>query len=301
MQLECVDEPTIASLARQGNDPGTMSSSGRNARTKTTDRAKLACMACRRDNKKCEDQRPCSRCVTRAEECVHVGRGPKLVKLRCAGCRRDNKRCEDARPCQHCIDKGEECVDTPRRGRGHGTRVKAACTNCRRDKIRCDGGRPCSACSRKALSCMDRACVACSQQGNASECTHRERQDDGLPDEASTSTLPEETSNDTPPSYPRPFSSASGHDPQPPSQVHQPQGSSSFGMANYPPLPHHQMPPPIGQYLSHGNRYSSLGNGASYMGVIDPSITYTPSQAISSERMTTDRSTLQGSGKPAPL
>lgn len=90
---------------------------------------------------------------------MHVGRGPKLVKLRCEGCRVDNKRCEDSRPCKHCITKGMPCVNLPRKGRGHGNRVKAACTSCRqvhvfnptvfsikldlhrRDKIRCDGAR----------------------------------------------------------------------------------------------------------------------------------------------------------------
>lgn len=77
---------------------------------------------------KCDDQRPCSRCVARSEECVHVGRGPKLVKLRCEGCRQDNRKCEDARPCRHCTEQGRECVSVQRKGRGHGTRVKAVRT-----------------------------------------------------------------------------------------------------------------------------------------------------------------------------
>lgn len=73
----------------------------------------------------CDDQRPCSRCIARSEECVHVGRGPKLVKLRCEGCREDNKRCEDPRPCKYCVESNKPCVLVPRKGRGHGTRVKA--------------------------------------------------------------------------------------------------------------------------------------------------------------------------------
>ena len=74
---------------------------------------------------KCDDHRPCSRCVARSEECVHVSRGPKLVKLRCEGCREDNKRCEESRPCKYCVENLKECIVVPRKGRGHGTRVKA--------------------------------------------------------------------------------------------------------------------------------------------------------------------------------
>ncbi|TFK64098.1 hypothetical protein BDN72DRAFT_285337 [Pluteus cervinus] len=137
------------------------------------ERAKLACTNCRRDNKKCDDQRPCPRCVARGEECVHVGRGPKLVKLRCEACRKDNKRCEEVKPCGYCVEQKVECVTQPRKGRGHGTRVKAACMSCRRDKIRCDGVRPCSSCVRKNFECVDRACKSCAQDGRATECTHR--------------------------------------------------------------------------------------------------------------------------------
>lgn len=142
------------------------------------DRAKLACRACRRDNKKvcgnivpisnqttislsqCGDVRPCQRCQLRHEDCIHVDKGPKVVHLRCENCRNDNKRCEDVRPCSSCLEEGKDCIQLGRRGRGHGTRVKAvsnrthanmfrnfltdytqACTSCRRDKVRCDGVR----------------------------------------------------------------------------------------------------------------------------------------------------------------
>jgi hypothetical protein len=143
-QVECVDEPSITVI--RNHDP-TIVAPPRQSRNTTTERVKLACQNCRRDNKKvrllelssplsnenyqCDDQRPCSRCVTRGEDCVHVGRGPKLVKLRCEGCRQNNKRCEDARPCEACVQSGIDCVTQPRKGRGHGTRVKAACINCR--------------------------------------------------------------------------------------------------------------------------------------------------------------------------
>ena len=54
-----------------------------------------------------------------------MNRGPKLVKLRCECCRRDNKKCEDTRPCRYCIEQNVECVNATRKGRGHGTRVMA--------------------------------------------------------------------------------------------------------------------------------------------------------------------------------
>lgn len=147
LQLDCVED--LQQIGFTGQDAIPSSSSTRAPppqRPNGSDRAKLACQNCRRDNKKvfftssvsnssqipilpsvhqCDDQRPCSRCIARSEECVHVARGPKLVKLRCEGCRQDNKRCEDARPCAHCLELGRECVSVPRKGRGHGTRVKA--------------------------------------------------------------------------------------------------------------------------------------------------------------------------------
>lgn len=145
LRLDCSDDPKLG-----------LTMMAEPAAKALCDRAKTACLACRRDNKKCEDQRPCARCVARSEPCVHVSRGPKMVKVRCQSCRETNKRCEDARPCHLCSDTGKECFDLPRKGKGHGTRVKAACTNCRRDKVRCDGDRPCLSCYRKDFVCRDR-------------------------------------------------------------------------------------------------------------------------------------------------
>ncbi|KAM6497112.1 hypothetical protein JOM56_007585 [Amanita muscaria] len=120
VQIECTED-TSPAISRQ-HPVLDFSDHGKN---QGSDRAKLACKNCRRDNKKCDDQRPCSRCVSRSEECVHIGRRPKLVKLRCEGCRESGKRCEEARPCQFCVESGKDCVTAPRKGRGHGTRVKA--------------------------------------------------------------------------------------------------------------------------------------------------------------------------------
>ncbi|KJA28033.1 hypothetical protein HYPSUDRAFT_795681 [Hypholoma sublateritium FD-334 SS-4] len=123
--------PPLASMSSAGARHTSGSTSSKSAASRAGDRAKLACSNCRRDNKKCDDQRPCSRCVARSEECVHLPRGPKLIKLRCEECRMHNKRCEETRPCQYCIDLGNQCVTATRKGRGHGTRVKAACVACR--------------------------------------------------------------------------------------------------------------------------------------------------------------------------
>lgn len=68
------------------------------------ERVKLACAACRRlgdsdypcfldingrtrDNKKCDNNRPCARCVARNEECVHVEKIARTIKKRCQACR----------------------------------------------------------------------------------------------------------------------------------------------------------------------------------------------------------------------
>ncbi|KAI0295942.1 hypothetical protein BC826DRAFT_255142 [Russula brevipes] len=125
MHLNCVD-----GIARLIAAP--------NMQVKSGGRAQLACKNCRRDNKKCEDQRPCRRCVLRGDDCIHVVRRPKLVKVRCQPCRDANRRCEDTRPCYCCSVREEVCVDPPRKGTGHGMRVKVACVKCRQHKDRTD-------------------------------------------------------------------------------------------------------------------------------------------------------------------
>lgn len=227
LHIECTEESTIA-LPRQEVATSTISS--RIVRG-GSDRAKLACANCRRDNKKCDDQRPCSRCIARSEECIHVTRGPKLVKLRCEGCRADNKRCEDSRPCKFCVEGEKECIAVPRKGRGHGTRVKAACISCRHDKIRCDGVRPCSSCVRKGCECIERACKTCSRDGKGSECTHRKP---GIPD-AGEMVLDMSTVKQVAPSC--------SFAPPPPShhQLHLQPPPMSMYSASSPPVSHHYM------------------------------------------------------------
>ncbi|KZT21591.1 hypothetical protein NEOLEDRAFT_1121035 [Neolentinus lepideus HHB14362 ss-1] len=182
--LECKDEaepppkPTIAvdlasAVAYPPGPSAPNSDVPQDGRFRTIERAKLACLSCRRDNKKCDDDRPCRRCVARGQDCIHVEKGPKQVKARCNGCRQDSRKCEDVRPCKNCVYKGIECTDTPRKGRGHGIRTKAVCNRCRRDKVRCDGGRPCSTCERKGIQCVAQPCRLCVQEGrSARACTH---------------------------------------------------------------------------------------------------------------------------------
>ncbi|TFK48558.1 hypothetical protein OE88DRAFT_541761 [Heliocybe sulcata] len=207
--LECKDEtehtpssPIFSSVdltSAVAYPPGPSAASTeapQNSRLKTSERVKLACLSCRRDNKKCDDERPCRRCVARDQDCIHVGNDGKQAKPRCNGCRQDNRKCEDARPCKRCVCKGIECVDAPRKGRGYGIRVKAACTGCRRDKVRCDGGRPCARCKRKGVQCVAQPCAQCQLEGrSARACKHATPNEPPLPnvsheDSSSSSQMP---------------------------------------------------------------------------------------------------------------
>ena len=46
----------------------------------------------RRDNKKCEETRPCGRCLSRQEECISLERTQTIVKKRCLPCRTHNRK-----------------------------------------------------------------------------------------------------------------------------------------------------------------------------------------------------------------
>ncbi|KAK0467026.1 uncharacterized protein EV420DRAFT_1506777 [Desarmillaria tabescens] len=101
MGLPCVDANADARRSIQQN-----SLPSRSTRPNGRERVKLACEACRKDNKKCDEQRPCGRCVIRKKECVMLERGPKSTK-----------------PCGPCRNANEDCINTKRQG-GHGHRVK---------------------------------------------------------------------------------------------------------------------------------------------------------------------------------
>ncbi|KAF7370504.1 hypothetical protein MSAN_00682200 [Mycena sanguinolenta] len=180
-ELVCTEESPPAQIAPSPSAAGPAS----------PDRVKSACQNCKTDNKKCDNQRPCSRCVARYETCVPLPRVSKQTRTRCEGCKQRNVRCEDARPCQNCVAAGTECVNlVARKTSSTGTRVRAACVNCRRNKVRCDGERPCSGCSRRGLECQEQVCKRCAE-GGVEECTHRARLNDTSPGDepiASTST-----------------------------------------------------------------------------------------------------------------
>ncbi|KAJ7696560.1 hypothetical protein B0H17DRAFT_1053679 [Mycena rosella] len=171
-KIECVAEETFTSVPPPFVPQNTPPSPA--ALAAASERVKAACKNCKNDNKKCDNQRPCERCVARHEPCVPLERAPKQSRLRCEGCRKQNVRCDDARPCQNCITSGTECVNLARQGRGCGTRVKAACIRCRRTKIRCDGARPCGSCSRRGSECVEQACKRCARNG-LDTCTHHPR------------------------------------------------------------------------------------------------------------------------------
>ncbi|KAJ6515036.1 hypothetical protein C8R47DRAFT_1089681 [Mycena vitilis] len=201
-ELNCTEEPSSTHAAPPPVDPDPVA----------PERARAACQNCRNDSKKCDNQRPCTRCVARSETCVPFPRGAKPTKTRCEGCRKRNIRCEDARPCQSCVTSGTDCVSLIRQGRGCGPRVKAACINCRRSKVRCDGTRPCPGCTRRGLQCQEQLCKRCAQVGLA-ECTHRamlnqQNSEDeiwGGPNEPTPST----SNTDSTPSHPQPSPSTS--------------------------------------------------------------------------------------------
>ncbi|KAJ7654480.1 hypothetical protein DFH06DRAFT_1329755 [Mycena polygramma] len=87
-ELNCTEESSSVHTAPPPIDPDPVS----------PERARAACQNCRNDSKKCDNQRPCTRCVARSETCVPFPRGTKQTKTRCEGCRKRNIRCEDARP-----------------------------------------------------------------------------------------------------------------------------------------------------------------------------------------------------------
>ncbi|KAL4062594.1 hypothetical protein J3A83DRAFT_4310514 [Scleroderma citrinum] len=275
MHLECADEQNAPVVRSEGAPPVLVLRSNR----RKSERAKLACLSCRRDNKKCDNQRPCSRCVARGEECVHVGRGPKLVKLRCENCRQENRKCEDARPCRECTEQGKDCVNVQRRSRGHGTRVKAACTNCRRDKVRCEGARPCTNCTKKGYQCIDRVCRACAQQGIDGECPHRPgpEQDTSEPDAVTESS--QSYFSHQPPQPPQPLPSHSS-----PSVV----GAAMFSHLHMYGATQYHLSGMVDQIQVQGQHdalSSPSFSRATYYPVIDPQINVPQAQAnISSER-----------------
>ncbi|KAI6041316.1 hypothetical protein EDC04DRAFT_3089265 [Pisolithus marmoratus] len=283
MHLECAEEQAMSLARSEMASPILVLRSSR----RRGERAKLACMSCRRDNKKCDDQRPCSRCVARSEECVHVARGPKLVKLRCESCRQENRKCEESRPCQQCVEQGKECVNVQRRSRGHGTRVKTACTNCRRDKVRCEGIRPCTTCVKKGYQCTDQTCMICIHQEIEGDCPHRSITES----DTSEPSVSELNHSFPSPHHSHPTQSPTSHTSPasgPPvfQNLHM-YGTTQCHVSGMLPLPGSGMPDHHHQVQGQHNSSSPTGgfSRANYYPVIDPQIDVPQPQAnISSER-----------------
>ena len=57
-------------------------------------------------------------------DCVQAEPEPKSGKLRCEACRQNNKKCGDDRPCRYCREADLECVENGRRKGGPGVRMK---------------------------------------------------------------------------------------------------------------------------------------------------------------------------------
>eukprot|EP00960_Hanusia_phi_P072314 767758-Hanusia_phi.AAC.1 len=78
-----------------------------------------ACGNCRRLKTKCDNTRPCSRCLARgiASTCADWAKDKpesrKQVSKACEPCRRLKERCDDERPCKRCCKRGRShlCVD----------------------------------------------------------------------------------------------------------------------------------------------------------------------------------------------
>ncbi|EKX50345.1 hypothetical protein GUITHDRAFT_161937 [Guillardia theta CCMP2712] len=79
-----------------------------------------ACGNCRRLKTKCDNTRPCSRCLARgiASTCTDWAKDKpesrKQVSKACEPCRRLKERCDDERPCKRCCKRGRThlCVDS---------------------------------------------------------------------------------------------------------------------------------------------------------------------------------------------
>ncbi|KAF8448920.1 hypothetical protein L210DRAFT_2634781 [Boletus edulis BED1] len=261
-----------------------------------SERAKLACQNCRRDNKKVRwsslwvaggviifDS------VTINDLVRGVLRGGKTAfmlgedqSLSSCVAKDVDTRIVNARtlgPASSASNKGGKCVNVQRKGRGHGTR---ACATCRRDKVRCDGARPCTTCVRKGYQCVDRVCAACVQQGLEGECPHRPLQEadtsdgdgaghrDGQPMPTETPTGVQHTFIPNNPPLPMP--------PHPPQSGLAPQmfPSHVYGLSPYMLAAQHPMHGP-------GEGSSTGYSRTPYYPVIDPQIDL-PQPNISSER-----------------
>mmetsp|Transcript_26300 Transcript_26300/g.86418 ORF Transcript_26300/g.86418 Transcript_26300/m.86418 type:complete len:406 (+) Transcript_26300:95-1312(+) len=169
-----------------------------------------ACEPCRRKKLKCEDTRPCSRCVRKGTMCSgpmlsadvieddnqkvkgghvkgeafaigenkflpfnesHLNRRRVQVAQACVPCKRSKVKCDDVRPCSRCVKEGPVMIRACSQGLGSlegfqahvvsarpvGRRVPSSCERCRRSKLKCDMERPCRNCVSHgdSIKCID--------------------------------------------------------------------------------------------------------------------------------------------------
>lgn len=76
----------------------------------------------------------------------------------CSNCSRLKKRCDEQRPCSRCVKQGVVCKvrKAGRALRPKGLRYTSkACVECKRSKTRCGRERPCRRCERMGILCHD--------------------------------------------------------------------------------------------------------------------------------------------------
>ena len=137
-----------------------------------------ACEECRRSKTRCNDERPCSRCIRvgRADACSNESRssafGPWSFDLKlkrravkaCKNCQVKKIKCGDSRPCAQCYGIGVPCHDDNEWSSGSTEpflvqrkreQVLQACESCRKSRLKCDEQRPCTRCERRQELCVD--------------------------------------------------------------------------------------------------------------------------------------------------
>jgi len=207
-QADVEGEPGQKQLQMGGRAEETASQSEAPAKRHQVSRA---CEPCRRKKLKCEDTRPCSRCVRKGTACtgptlsyevmvedrqrssemlprggdgftieeskflpfneLQLNRRRAQVAQACGPCKRSKVKCDDVRPCSRCVKEGPAMMRACSEGFGItdslqaqalagrpvSRRVPSSCERCRRSKLKCDMERPCRNCVSHgdSMKCID--------------------------------------------------------------------------------------------------------------------------------------------------
>ncbi|EKX42043.1 hypothetical protein GUITHDRAFT_141516 [Guillardia theta CCMP2712] len=95
------------------------------------------------------------------EDVPAPSQGKRRAAKACEGCRRRKLRCDDGRPCGRCMEDLQECVeeDASARKRRRPSREETSgkpCDHCRESGLWCEETRPCWRCVIAGLSCTDK-------------------------------------------------------------------------------------------------------------------------------------------------